>query len=128
MPGSPTIKGVTTIRWGTSNPNAVLQAGLNTAIVKKITYKRLGGAPTLIEDNNGFTAILVGIKDGDELAITCVDDTAITWPDQYDIVSMKVPGQANAKNFIVIDDGIDLERKREGERSLTVNAFVNSVV
>jgi len=128
MPGSPVIKGITTIRWGTSNPNAVVVANsINTAIVKKIMYKRLGGAPTLIEDNNGFTACLVGIKDGDELQVTCVDDTAIVWPDQYDIASFKVPGQANAKNFCVIDDGMDLERKREGERSLTVNYFTNNI-
>jgi len=128
MAGTPVIKGITTIRWGTSSPNAVLQAGLNTAIVKKIVYKRLGGAPTLIQDNNGFTAVLVGINDGDELQVTAVDDTAITWPVQYDIVSMKVPGAANAKNFIMIDDGIDLERKREGERTMTMNYFTNNIV
>jgi len=128
MAGSPVIKGITTIRWGTSNPNAVLLGGLNTAIVKKIMYKRLGGAPVLIQDNNGFTACLVGIADGDELQITCMDDTGITWPAQYTVVSMQVPGQANAKNFISIDDGIDLERRREGERTLTVNWFTNNIV
>ena len=127
MAGSPVIKGITTIRWGTSNPNAVLTGGLNTAIVKKVVYKRLGGAPTLIEDNNGFTAVLVGIADGDELQITCVDDTTITWPAQYTVASFQVPGQANAKNFIVVDDGIDLERKREGEKNLTLNWFTNNI-
>ncbi len=133
MPGTLVIKGVTTVRWGTGSANAntgnaVLQNALNTAIVKKIMYKRLGGAPTLIQDNNGFTAILVGLNDGDELQITCVDDTAITWPVQYDIITMKVPGAANAKNFILIEDGIDLERKREGDHTMTVNWFTNSIV
>ena len=122
----PSSSVVRTIRWGTS-PDAVLQTGLNTAIIKSVAVKRLGGPPIPVEDNNGFTAILAILVDGDEISVTVVDDTAITWPARGDTVSLQVPGEVSAKDFTLIDDGISLQRKREGERTLTCQWFVNDI-
>ena len=124
MAGTPTIKGITTIRWGTTIASQATSPW-STAIVKSIRCSRLGGEPTAIEDNDGFTAILVGLKDGDQVEVTVVDDTSKTWPAQYDVASFKGVVDTAARNYLVIDNGESLERKREGERTFTLRAFVN---
>ena len=121
MATAPVIKGtITTIRWGTTG---LLQSPLNAAIVKSIKVARLGGEPTKIEDNDGFTAIVVGLADGDKVDITVVDDTAKTWPAPYTVLSLKGPNDVAAKNFLVTDTGEGLERKREGERTITAEYY-----
>jgi hypothetical protein len=115
----------TTIRWGTSG---VLQSNLNTAIVKSVKVSRLGGEVIKMEDNDGFTAIIVGLNDGDKLEIEVVDETAKTWPVFFDVASLKVPGQTNAKNFLILDDDITLTKKDFGTRTIVAEAYANNIV
>lgn len=123
--GVPTIKGITTIRWGTISSGVATGTAMAGAILKKVTHATRGGEPTLIEDGNGFTATVVLLHDGDSLSFTCVDDTAITWPVKGDVVQYKVPGWATAKGFLIVDNNGDLERKREGERVIKAEYYVN---
>lgn len=119
---TPIIVGTfTTIRWGTSLTG---QADpFSTAIIKSIRASRLGGEPTKIEDNDGFTAIVVGLKDGDRVELTVVDDTSKTWPEQYDVASFKAPKDTAAKNYLLIDNGEAAERKKEGERTFVLEYY-----
>ena len=121
---SPIIKGITTLRWGTGSAGVVTGTALAGAILKKVAHATRGGDPTLIEDNNGFTAAVVLLHDGDTLTFTCVDDTAITWPAKGDIAQYKVPGWVAAKGFLIVDNNADLERKREGERVIKAEYYV----
>jgi hypothetical protein len=119
---TPTIKGtITTIRWGTTIASQATP--FSTAIIKSIRASRLGGEPTKIEDNDGFTTIVVGLADGDRCEVTVVDDTSKTWPEQYDVASFKAPKATAVANFLVIDNGESLERKREGERTFTLEKY-----
>ena len=131
---APIIRGTsTTIRWGlryggdtagTSNPNQ--QTGMSGAIVTRVNHETLGGAPTLIEDDQGFAAILVLLVDGDKLTLTCIDDSIITWPQKGDWCSFKVPGtSATNANFICIDNNAQLGRKEPGTRGLVVEYHPN---
>lgn len=123
--GTPNIKGTfTTIRWGTSG---VLQGALaNAAIVKSIRISRLGGEPTKIEDNDGFTAIVVGINDGDRVEFTVVDDVSKSWPAFMDTFQLLMPGDAEPKYFLCLDSDPNMERKREGERVIIAEYYVNN--
>ena len=119
---TPTIKGTfTTIRWGTTIANQA--SPFSTAIIKSIKASRLGGEPTKIEDNDGFTAIVVGLADGDRVEVEVIDDTSKTWPEQYDIASFKAPKATAAANFLVIDNGESLARKTEGSRTFTLEKY-----
>lgn len=119
---TPTIKGTfTTIRWGTTIANQA--APFSTAIIKSIKASRLGGEPTKIEDNDGFTAIVVGLNDGDRVEVEVVDDTSKTWPEMYDVASFKAPKATAAANFLVIDNGESLQRKGEGTRTFTLEKY-----
>ncbi len=120
---SPIIKGISTLRWG-SGGAATGSTGVAAAIVKKVAHATRGGEPTLIEDNNGFTAAVVILHDGDTLTFTCVDDTAITWPQKGDIAQYQVPGWSAAKNFLIVDNNASLERKKEGERTIKAEFYV----
>ena len=122
--GTPTIKGITTIRWGTLSTGVATGTAMAGAILKKVTHTTRGGEPTLIEDGNGFTVTAVLLHDGDSLSFTCVDDTAITWPNKGDVVSYKVPGWSATRGFLVVDNNGDLERKREGERVIKAEYYV----
>lgn len=115
MTVSPTIKNVTTIKWGTSatlgTPSgAIVQSG-------RITPKN--GMPIEIEDMNGFTIIPVFIPDGFDAELTMLYDTALTWPAQADTVVLTLPkwaatgGAQTFSCYVASDPSIDLERKRE---------------
>lgn len=121
--GTPIIKGTfTTIRWDT---DGVLQAGLASAIVDSVRCSTLGGEPHKIDGKKGFTAVVVLLDDGERLELECVDDTALTWPAKGDVISLKGPNDALAKNVLVVDHGSDNPKKREGMRSITVEAYTD---
>jgi predicted RNA-binding protein with TRAM domain len=123
---TPTVKGkFTTIRWGTTGvlQSPLAGSGNTAAIVKSIKCARLGGGPTKIEDNDGYTAIVVGLVDGDKVDITVVDDTSKSWPAPYDVISLKGPNDTVAKNFLVLEPTEDLARKREGERTFSCEYY-----
>lgn len=125
---SPTIKGsITTIRWGTSVSGQA--SPFNTAIIKSIKPSRLGGEPTKIEDNDGFTAIVVGLNDGDRVEVTVVDDSSKVWPTFMTAASFKLPGDTVASNFLVVDaPPPSLERKKEGERTFTLEKYAGFAI
>ena len=119
---NPTIKGTfTTIRWGTTLANQA--SPFSTAIIKSIKASRLGGEPTKIEDNEGFTAIVVGLNDGDRVEVEVVDDTSKTWPALHAVASFMAPGATAAANFLVVDNGEALARKTEGSRTITLEKY-----
>jgi hypothetical protein len=119
---APTIKGRTTLVWGTSGVAA--DGKISASIIKRIEHQRLGGPPTKIMDNEGYTDTIVFLKDGDMLTFTCIDQTDIAWPDIGDIVSCKAPGWAAAKSFVVEDAPANRERKREGEKTIVAGYYV----
>jgi hypothetical protein len=119
---TPVIKGTfTTIRWGTTIANQATP--FNTAIIDSIKVARLGGEPTKIEDNDGFTAIVVGLADGDRVEVSVIDDTSKTWPEQFDIASFKAPKATAVANFLVIDNGEELAKKTPGKRTFTLEKY-----
>jgi len=122
MATAPTIKGTfTTIRWGTTIASQATP--WSTAIIKSIKASRLGGEPTKIEDNDGFTAIVVGLKDGDKVEVEVVDDTSKTWPEQMDVAQFKAPKDTAAKAYLVVDNGESVTRKQEGSRTFTLEYY-----
>ena len=124
---NPIIRGTsTTIRWGIKSSGVVQQGGMAGAIVIRVNHETLGGAPTIIEDDAGFAAIIVLLVDGDKLTLTCIDDSVVTFPQKGDWCSFKVPGQAltNA-NFICIDNNAQLARREPGTRGLVVEYHPN---
>jgi hypothetical protein len=126
---APIIRGTsTTIRWGIKSSGVVQEGGMSGAIVTRVAHEALGGAPTIIEDDAGFAAIMVLLVDGDKLTLTCIDDSIITWPAKGDWCSFKVPGQAATNvNFICIDNNSQLARKEAGTRGLVVEYHPNIV-
>ena len=130
-----TIKGLTTIRWGTAAQSATVgllapavQSGVPAAIVKKASRKRAGGDPVLIEDGAGFSSIWVGINDGDIVEFECVDDTAVTWPVFGDTLILRPTGGAANLNFICEDNNPEIARKADGLRNVKARYYVNIAV
>lgn len=115
MTVSPTIKGITTIRWGSGS----LIGTPSTVIVQSGRVTPKNGGPVEIEDNNGFAAVLVFLPDGFDAEITMLYDTALTWPAVADTVVLTLPkygaaGGVSAFNtFVAAEPSIDIERKRE---------------
>lgn len=94
---SPTIKGLTTIVWGT-NPGPNSPAG---AIVETLRLTPKNGSPIEIEDNNGFAAAAVMLDDGFDAALTCLYDANKAWPGASNNVTLQVPqwSSYNGTNF-----------------------------
>jgi hypothetical protein len=120
---SATIKGITTIVWGTDNGVAT-PAG---AIIESLKVTPKNGAPIEIEDNNGFAAVLVLLPDGFNAQASCVYDKAKVWPQVGANVVVNVPNTAaaNANNvaytcLVGSDPEIDQARKREAHISLNL--------
>jgi hypothetical protein len=126
---APIVRGTsTTIRWGIKSSGVVQQGGMAGAIVTRVGHETLGGAPTIIEDDQGFAAIMVLIVDGDKLTLTCIDDSVVTFPAKGDWCSFKVPGQvATNANFICIDNNAQLARREAGTRGIVVEYHPNIV-
>jgi hypothetical protein len=119
MPASPVIKGITTIKWGTGS-NLGTPSG---AIVESIRVTRKNGAPIEIEGNDGFAAALVFLNDGFNATITCLYDTAKTWPADGSAVSLTLPklGAAGGTETFACwcaSSTPDLSRKREATVTL----------
>lgn len=115
---SPIIKGLTTIKWGSS---ATIAAGaLTAAIVVRGTFTPKNGQPIEIEDNNGYAAALVFLEDGFDATLECVYDSAIVWPVDGDAISVKRPRDAAAKSSWVCSLEDTVERKKEATVSIKI--------
>lgn len=88
------IKGVPTIIWGPAN-----SLNLTGAIVESISVTPKNSDPIEIEDNEGFTAVMVLLLDGFNAKISCVYDRSKAWPADGANIALNLPvgtGSANA--------------------------------
>lgn len=108
---SPIIKGLTTIKWGSSG--AVTAAALTSAIVARASFTGKNGSAIEIEDNDGFAKVMVLLEDGFDATVECVYDSAITWPSIGATVALKRPRDATALNCLLADIEDTQERKKE---------------
>jgi hypothetical protein len=115
MPES--IKGLTTISWGT---DGVLT---DTALDTEVIVESLQVTPKVevpeIEDNDGFTVAEVILNNGFDAAVKVVFDTAVTWPVIGDVVRVKLPHIASAYECLLVS--ITPEAMRKKEKMLTLN-------
>jgi hypothetical protein len=88
---SPTIKGISTIVWGTDN----LMATPAGAIIESGTITPKNGEPIEIDDNNGFTAVEVILDDGFNAKVHCLYDKAKVWPQVSANVVLNLPNTAS---------------------------------
>ena len=86
--GTPVIKGVTTIVWGTSGQLGSPAGAIVESIA--ITTKNASGIGE-IENGDGAGVVDVLLDDGFEAKVTCVYDTAKTWPATGAAVTLTMP-------------------------------------
>jgi hypothetical protein len=115
---SPTIKGVTTIKWGTSA--RLPGAAFTNAVVMRFTITPKNGAPIEIEDNEGFAKVMVLIDDGFDAVAECLFDTAITWPSVGDTVQVKRPNPNAEAALNTLLTGIEQSSERKRETTITM--------
>ncbi len=84
----PTIKGVTTIVWGTSGQLGSPAGAIVESIA--ITTKNANGIGE-IENGDGAGVVDVLLDDGFEAKVTCVYDTAKSWPATGSAVTLTMP-------------------------------------
>lgn len=110
------IKGTTTIVWGTTTKLGTPSA----AVVEAISVTPKNGEPIAdIENGDGASVVAVLLDDGFDAKVTCLYDTALTWPAVGDTVTLSLPkygavGGATSYNCILGGTPKpDLARKRE---------------
>lgn len=119
--GTPTIKGVTTIVWGTGS-----QLGSPAgAIVESIacTPKNPTGIGQ-IENGNGAEVADILLDDGFDAKITCVYDTAKTWPATGAAVTLTVPslgGTGTTTYACYVTGQPEVSTSRKKEATITLN-------
>ncbi len=113
MPQSPIIKGTTTIKWGSGS---YLGTGLpTTAVVESMRITPVT-FDAEIEGNDGFTTTEVLGDNGFDAEITCLYDSALTWPAFGVAVTLKRPTDSTGKLCLVVStDEQDVARKREAK-------------
>lgn len=111
---SPIVKGLATIKWGTSG---LALGALATAVVQSMSIKS-ENYETKIEDNDGFTKAFVLIVDGQRVTIECLYDSAITWPAEGTVLSMQPVNAGSASNFLITKVENAAARKKEATISL----------
>ena len=119
---TPSIKGVTSIVWGTLGQ---VGSPLATAIVESIAVTPKNAGPIAsIENGNGAEVVTVLLSDGFDAKVTCVHDPAITWPVLGATVALttgKGTGYVGTtvNCFVCGDPEISTSRKQEGK--ITIN-------
>lgn len=119
---TPTIKGVTTIVWGTGSK----LGSPSGAIVESINIKPKN--PTgigEIENGDGAGVVDVLLDDGFDATVSCVEDTAKTWPATGAAVVLTLPNGAGAGStaFTCYVLGLPdqaLSRKKEAMKTLNL--------
>ena len=110
-----------TISWGTEGLTSSI-----TAIVKSVRATQMV-SEIPIENGSGLTAVLIGLNDGEEVEITCVDDRAIVWPEFMGVITLYNPrptgGTPGTLLYQVISDNFNSARKQEGERTLLCKRY-----
>ena len=98
MPASPTIKGITAIVWGTDNASNMTD-GL---ILETLSITPKNAEPIDIEGNLGFSAILVGLRDGFSARATAVFVSNKAFPQEGDNITLVGPrsnGTSGTNNY-----------------------------
>ena len=113
-PNLPTAGSPTTIVWGTD--------GLYSGYIVISAREETRVEEIDIMQGAGFTAIVVLLYDGNNVELTVVDDTAVNPPAIGAIVSVLSPFGAII-NALVVNNGTDQERKREGHRTLSIKSY-----
>ena len=92
------IKGVGTIVWGTGNILPSGNTALAGSIVESIQLTPKNGEPIEIEDNDGFTAFEVLLRDGFNGKVSVLYDDTKWYPIEGANVALKIPyaGAGNA--------------------------------
>ncbi len=110
---------IATLGWGTDDlySGVIVKSMKTSEMVEEIK----------IENGTGLTAVLVGLKDGDQAEITCEDDRAVTWPSFMGIVTLLSPratGGTVSTSFQVISNDHNAARKQNAERTLLCKKYV----
>ena len=118
---TPTIKGITTIVWGTLG-----QLGSPSgSIVESVAITPKNGAPIQdIENGDGASVANVLLSDGFDAKATVVYDTAKTYPALGSAVTLTIPtgsgsgGTTAYSCFVCGDPDINTARKQEAKITL----------
>lgn len=112
-----------TLAWGTDGiySGVILKSIRSTEMVEEVK----------IENGTGLTACLVGLRDGDEVELTCEDDRHITtWPRFMGTVVLLDPGigsvdgtLSSTTTFQVISNNWSGARKQNGERVILAKKY-----
>lgn len=119
---SPIIKGLTTIRWGTSGALGAPVA----SIVEGISVTPKNGDPIAdIENGDGASLALVVLEDGFSAKVVVVYDTAKVWPAVGDAVTLTLPkvgglGGTQAFSCTLVSIPPELARKKEANLTMTL--------
>lgn len=120
--GTPTIKGVTTIVWGTQgrlgSPAGAIVEGIS---IKPKNPNGLGE----IENGDGAGVADVLLKDGFDASVNCVEDTSKTWPDVGAAVVLTMPngtgtGTTAYSCYVTGDPDQTLARKKEAMKTISL--------
>ncbi len=110
---------ITTLAWGTDT----LYAGV---IVKSLKSSEMV-EEIKIENGTGLTAVLIGLRDGDQVEITVEDDRSVSWPSFMGTVTLLNPrptgSSATSTSFQVISNDYNAARKQNGERTLLCKVY-----
>lgn len=119
MPTSPIIKGITTIKWGTTG--AVVSGNPGSTVIVESAKFDPNNKEAFIENNDGFDVVWVLLKDGFGVSLVCLYDSALTWPTEGDQIIIKRPSEATSYTCFVRNKPDEQARKKEA--MVTIEAF-----
>ena len=109
-----------TIVWATNL--AVLSGYTGYIVVSASESPRVD--PVYIENADGFEAVVILLNKGLDVQFEVVDDTAIVPPAIGTIAQFVSPYDGQVSHYcLVMDNGANQARKREGMRTLVVRTF-----
>ena len=135
MPANtPSLLGLSTIVWGTkyaATDMVVQSTNLTGAIIESIAITPKNAAPIAEIENGGGAAIVeVLLDDGFDAKVTCLYDTAKTWPAIGSAITLKVPSYAGGIGdatdgtdfacYVAGNHEISLARKKEATITLNI--------
>ena len=106
------IRGVTTIVWGTQSK----LGGPTGAIVESIDITPKNANPIQeIENGDGAAVANVMLDDGFDAKISCVYDSAKSWPATNTTVTVTIPGMSGSPytTFVTGTPQVTMGRKKE---------------
>jgi hypothetical protein len=105
----------TTIVWGTDGT-------YGSTIVKSIRSSIMM-EEIKIENGTGLTVVQILLNDGYEVEITCVDDSAITFPAPGAAITIGNGSSGGDLAMTVVNNNCSSSRKQEGERVISAKKY-----